>query len=109
MIRKNKKFIDPRYFMDEKMETIKEVVTIDSAARHRLAGTTTRAAPSLQEDNSPPEVDIADAIQMLESEEDVSGTLFQVINRLQVALEKLGGQEEPRDPYADESPYDAGY
>jgi uncharacterized protein (UPF0147 family) len=109
MIRKNKKFIDPRYFMDEKMETIKEVVTINASTPTRPTSATTRAVPKLQEDNSPPEVDIADAIQMLESEEDVSGTLFQVINRLQVALEKLGGQEEPRDPYADESPYDAGY
>ena len=48
----------------------------------------------VQEDNSPPQMDIADAIQMLEAEEDISGTLFQVINRLQIALEKLGGQEK---------------
>jgi len=33
--------------------------------------------------------DIEDAIQMLESEEDVSGMLFHVINRLGEALEKL--------------------
>ena len=36
-----------------------------------------------------PEVDIQDAIQMLEAEEDTTGTLFMVINRLQEALEKL--------------------
>tara|TARA_R100000951_G_scaffold25747_1_gene21861 strand:- start:512 stop:736 length:225 start_codon:yes stop_codon:yes gene_type:complete len=36
-----------------------------------------------------PEVDIQDAIQMLEAEEDTTGTLFNVINRLQEALEKL--------------------
>jgi len=33
--------------------------------------------------------DIADAIQMLESEVDVSGTLFHVINRLHEALHRL--------------------
>ena len=36
-----------------------------------------------------PQVDIQDAIQMLEAEEDTTGTLFMVINRLQEALEKL--------------------
>jgi hypothetical protein len=34
--RKNKKFIDPRYFMDEKMETIKE--TQDSDRMQEIAG-----------------------------------------------------------------------
>jgi len=33
--------------------------------------------------------DIKDAIQMLESEEDATGSLFYVINRLYTALEKL--------------------
>ena len=33
--------------------------------------------------------DISDAIQMLESEDDSSGTLFHVINRLYEALERL--------------------
>ena len=33
--------------------------------------------------------DIMDAIQMLESEEDVTGSLFYVINRLYTALEKM--------------------
>ena len=37
-----------------------------------------------------PEVDIQDAIQMLEAEEDTTGTLFHVINRLHEALAKLG-------------------
>ena len=37
-----------------------------------------------------PEVDIQDAIQMLEAEEDTTGTLFMVINRLHEALAKLG-------------------
>lgn len=37
----------------------------------------------------PAEEDIRDAIQMLEAEEDVTGTLFHVINRLYEALEKL--------------------
>ena len=37
-----------------------------------------------------PEVDIQDAIQMLEAEEDTTGTLHHVINRLYEALEKLG-------------------
>lgn len=36
-----------------------------------------------------PDVDIKDAIQMLEAEDDPNGTLFHVINRLGVALEKL--------------------
>ena len=36
-----------------------------------------------------PEVDIQDAIQMLEAEEDTTGTLFMVINRLHEALAKL--------------------
>tara|TARA_R110002074_G_C12024585_1_gene616830 strand:+ start:54 stop:278 length:225 start_codon:yes stop_codon:yes gene_type:complete len=36
-----------------------------------------------------PEVDIQDAIQMLEAEEDTTGTLFMVINRLHEALEKI--------------------
>jgi len=31
MIRKNKKFIDPRYFMDEKMETVSEGGTMGHA------------------------------------------------------------------------------
>jgi len=35
-------------------------------------------------------IDIQDAIQMLESEEDTTGTLFHIINRLGAALEKLG-------------------
>ena len=35
------------------------------------------------------ELDIKDAIQMLEAEEDPTGTLFHVINRLYEALEKL--------------------
>ena len=35
-----------------------------------------------------PEVDIRDAIQMLEAEEDPTGTLAHVINRLYEALEK---------------------
>ena len=38
---------------------------------------------------APAEEDIRDAIQMLEAEEDVTGTLFHVINRLYEALEKL--------------------
>jgi hypothetical protein len=37
-----------------------------------------------------PEVDIQDAIQMLEAEEDTTGTLHHVINRLDKALKKLG-------------------
>ena len=37
-----------------------------------------------------PEVDIKDAINMLEGEEDTSGTLDKVINRLYEALAKLG-------------------
>ena len=36
-----------------------------------------------------PDVDIEDAIQMLEAEPDPEGTLFHVINRLGAALEKL--------------------
>ena len=39
-----------------------------------------------------PEVDIQDAIQMLEAEEDPNGILFHVINRLGEALAKLKGQ-----------------
>ena len=35
------------------------------------------------------DMDIKDAIQMLEAEEDPRGTLFHVINRLYEALEKL--------------------
>jgi len=35
------------------------------------------------------DIDIKDAIQMLEAEEDPRGTLFHVINRLYEALEKL--------------------
>ena len=38
---------------------------------------------------APAEEDIRDAIQMLEAEEDVTGTLFHVINRLYEAIEKL--------------------
>ena len=37
-----------------------------------------------------PTFDIQDAIQMLEAEEDTTGTLFHVINRLYAALDKLG-------------------
>tara|TARA_R110002012_G_scaffold276315_1_gene463252 strand:+ start:56 stop:316 length:261 start_codon:yes stop_codon:yes gene_type:complete len=36
-----------------------------------------------------PQVDIQDAIQMLEAEEDTTGTLFNVIERLYEALRKL--------------------
>ena len=35
------------------------------------------------------DMDIKDAIQMLEAEEDPRGTLFHIINRLYEALEKL--------------------
>ena len=38
-----------------------------------------------------PTFDIQDAIQMLETEEDTTGTLHHVINRLYAALDKLGG------------------
>ena len=44
-----------------------------------------------------PEVDIQDAIQMLEAEEDTTGTLHHVINRLEQALEKLGGDDDYDD------------
>ena len=36
-----------------------------------------------------PEVDVQDAIQMLEAEDDTTGTLFHVINRLYEALDKM--------------------
>jgi len=49
-------------------------------------------APQLTEFEGGPEVDIQDAIQMLEAEEDPTGTLFHVINRLHEALNKLGGE-----------------
>ena len=49
-------------------------------------------APQLAEFEGGPEVDIQDAIQMLEAEEDSTGTLFHVINRLYEALDKLGGE-----------------
>ena len=45
------------------------------------------SSPKAEEDTA--ESDILDAIQMLENEEDPSGTLFHVINRLHTALEKL--------------------
>ena len=48
-------------------------------------------ATQLTEFEGGPEVDIQDAIQMLEAEEDPTGTLFHVINRLYEALNKLGG------------------
>lgn len=44
-------------------------------------------APRYEEGST--EYHIADAIQMLEAEEDVTGTLFNVINRLQEALATL--------------------
>ena len=47
-----------------------------------------RGAYGALDQNSPME-DIKDAIQMLENEEDASGTLFNVINRLQEALGKM--------------------
>jgi hypothetical protein len=96
MIRKNKKFIDPRYFMDEKLETIKEVATIDSAARHRPASATTSAVPNLQEDNSPPEVDIANALELangMEASGDIA-MLRYVIEALESALGKLSGSQQ---------------
>jgi hypothetical protein len=43
-------------------------------------------------DADPVALDIKDAIQMLEHEDDPSGGLFHVINRLQEALEKLESQ-----------------
>jgi hypothetical protein len=50
--------------------------------------------PSASEDSWPAAEDIEDAIQMLNAEVedngDQSGTLFHVINRLEVALDKLG-------------------
>jgi len=49
-------------------------------------------ATQLAEFEGGPEVDIQDAIQMLEAEEDPTGTLFHVINRLHEALNKLGGE-----------------
>ena len=44
-----------------------------------------------------PEADIQDAIQMLEAEEDTTGTLYHVISRLYEALDKLGGGEDYDD------------
>ena len=40
-------------------------------------------------ENADAQDDIRDAIQMLEAEEDITGTLFHVINRLYEALEKM--------------------
>tara|TARA_R110002110_G_scaffold74857_1_gene197978 strand:+ start:53 stop:367 length:315 start_codon:yes stop_codon:yes gene_type:complete len=61
--------------------------------------------------SEPPRVDIVNALDMANRMEDSGdmADLRYVIEALEQALEKLGEQEEPRDPYADESPYDAGY
>tara|TARA_Y100000592_G_C5207961_1_gene193594 strand:- start:187 stop:492 length:306 start_codon:yes stop_codon:yes gene_type:complete len=42
-----------------------------------------------------PTFDIQDAIQMLEAEEDTTGTLHHVISRLHAALDKLEGGSGP--------------
>jgi hypothetical protein len=130
-IRKNKKFIDPRYFMDEKTDILKEekkekypgLSPYDDRGahdhRHRDAdgkpvgknidvfGRTVKDDDESENATNEgaqleggPEVDIQDAIQMLEAEEDTTGTLSHVINRLYEALEKLKPDEEPQDkPY----------
>ena len=51
-----------------------------------------------------PTFDIQDAIQMLEAEEDTTGTLHHVINRLHAALDKLEGGGGPDK--GEESPDD---
>ena len=55
-------------------------------------------APRYEEGST--EYHIADAIQMLEAEDDVTGTLFNVINRLQEALATL-----ENDPAYNDSGY----
>jgi len=55
-------------------------------------------APRYEEGST--EYHIADAIQMLEAEDDVTGTLFNVINRLQEALDTLAN-----DPAYNDSDY----
>jgi len=137
--RKNTKRIDPRYFMDEKTDTIKEEknpwgTKKDGSPEHHMGtgeGRGTHDNRHRDADGKPigknvdvfgrtvkdddesenatnegaqfeggPEVDIQDAIQMLEAEEDTTGTLSHVINRLYEALEKLKPDEEPQDkPY----------
>jgi hypothetical protein len=52
----------------------------------------------VQKDNSPPQEDIENALDLLKNAG--PGTTFQVIEALQAAIEKLEGQEEPRDPHA---------
>ena len=113
MIRKNKKFIDPRYFMDEKMELDKQPQQIIKEELAEAHGGAKGPFPGRygdahkKSDMDPPQVDIENALDLLKNAG--PGTTFQVIEALQAAIEKLGRQEEPRDPYADESPYDAGY
>ena len=49
-----------------------------------------------------PTFDIQDAIQMLEAEEDTTGTLQIVINRLYTALDKLEGAGYDPSQYGDD-------
>jgi hypothetical protein len=49
-----------------------------------------------------PTFDIQDAIQMLETEQDTTGTLHHVINRLQAALDKLEGAGYDPSQYGDD-------
>jgi hypothetical protein len=129
MIRKNKKFIDPRYFMDEKMELGKqpqqiikeELAEAHGGAKGPFPGRygdahkkSDMGPPQMDIENAPdldmdsPQVDIENALDLLQNAG--PGTTFQVIEALHAAIKKLERQEEePRDPYADESPYDAGY
>ena len=49
-----------------------------------------------------PTFDIQDAIQMLEAEQDTTGTLQIVINRLYAALDKLEGTGYDPNQYGDD-------
>jgi len=97
----------------QKLDRIrKQRQTVDNlAAITSLANLGDTPAAGVDDVAEPPHVDIVNALDMANRMEDSGdmADLRYVIEALEQALEKLGEQEEPRDPYADESPYDAGY
>tara|TARA_R110000824_G_scaffold308926_2_gene496351 strand:+ start:140 stop:538 length:399 start_codon:yes stop_codon:yes gene_type:complete len=132
MIRKNKKFIDPRYFMDEKMELNKQPQQVikEELNEYLPPGRMTQSTSGediqkmAQEvlESELPAATMVDVMAALSEIGHTEGTFtYEYLFRQPSAstarrnakkildILNAGAQEEPRDPYADESPYDAGY
>jgi len=74
-IRKNKKFIDPRYFMDEKTDIIKENVEMDlnDSARAPMFNKQAKKVPSTPEDFKALQAAMGDKYYVIDAGNDTPG------------------------------------